>query len=659
MLTDKQFQHYRTFGFVVLRDFFTPTEVETCRAEYEEELDRVYEHAPFTGEKRYWTTMLHPRTPLYSSLLEDERFCSVAEQLYGDDVIGIGTDANRYVGDHALAPRPPRRSRGGLLRGEVRVLPGPRRRRLGRPAGDPRVAQPRLPRPDPRFPGVAGAGGGRRACPCVRLRPRRRGRLRHALLARQPRRRRRPPHVHLRLLQQSARGGGGGGYPQARRTGAEDPDPVRARRAADVPGGVAGQPRRQSEAAALAEPHGGARLLRAFRRGARHEALPRRHHRPGPHGQHHRRRGTQQGAVFDRRLLPRQRPPGGGDRRRPAARAAGGLPRALGRRGRVRGLPADGRRAASRPGGGVHHRLGTAETGQPSPGCRLPRRLARGAHGGAGGARRADAVHGEGDGELPAHGRCGARRLPRHRYAVQYRRAAPLRQPLRRRPAGDRRRRDRHAAGGGPLCEAATSCTGHVHSIDTLSFLLGDPPIEAIRGRVAAARRRRRAAAGGGRPHPQRPGCDLSAPLRRRRGGVVGASRQLGVRGVRQRGGDPLGEQRRRHHAAHGDRTRAPPGTWRRLRSRFPRRAARWWHAWRTWSTRTSQAGPPSARWTSAPGSSTPASPSPTAIAAAAPGWSFRWPRATCTSSTCRPGAVSAGPWRSARRSGSSRSRGR
>ena len=104
MLTDKQFQHFRTFGFVVLRDLFTPQEVETLRNEYEEELDRVYAHAPFTGETRYWTPMLHPRTPLYASLLEDKRFCSVAEQLYGDDVIGIGTDANRYVGDTRWHP---------------------------------------------------------------------------------------------------------------------------------------------------------------------------------------------------------------------------------------------------------------------------------------------------------------------------------------------------------------------------------------------------------------------------------------------------------------------------------------------------------------------------------------------------------------------------
>ena len=99
MLSDIQLQHYKTFGFVILRNLFTPDEVATLRAEYEAELDRVYAHAPFTGENRYWTMMLQPRTPLYASLLEDERFCSVAEQLYGDDVIGIGTDANRYVGD--------------------------------------------------------------------------------------------------------------------------------------------------------------------------------------------------------------------------------------------------------------------------------------------------------------------------------------------------------------------------------------------------------------------------------------------------------------------------------------------------------------------------------------------------------------------------------
>ena len=104
MLTDQQIRHYKTFGFLVLRDLFTPEEIETLRNEYESELNLVYSDKPFTGKERYWTYMMNPRTPFYASLLEDPRFCNVAEQLYGDEVIGIRTDANRYVGDTRWHP---------------------------------------------------------------------------------------------------------------------------------------------------------------------------------------------------------------------------------------------------------------------------------------------------------------------------------------------------------------------------------------------------------------------------------------------------------------------------------------------------------------------------------------------------------------------------
>ena len=104
MLTDVQLEHFRTLGFVVLRNFFTDDEVETLRDEYESELNFVYADQPFTGEKRYWTQMLHPRTPLFASLLEDDRLCGIAEQMFGSDVLGIGADANRYVGDTQWHP---------------------------------------------------------------------------------------------------------------------------------------------------------------------------------------------------------------------------------------------------------------------------------------------------------------------------------------------------------------------------------------------------------------------------------------------------------------------------------------------------------------------------------------------------------------------------
>ena len=104
MLTDRQHNHFKTFGFAIMRDFFTNAEVETLRDEFETELDYVYADQPFKGEFRYWAMMLHPRTPFFAGLLEDDRLCGIAEQLYGDDVIGICTDANRYVGDSNWHP---------------------------------------------------------------------------------------------------------------------------------------------------------------------------------------------------------------------------------------------------------------------------------------------------------------------------------------------------------------------------------------------------------------------------------------------------------------------------------------------------------------------------------------------------------------------------
>ena len=98
MFDDQQLFRFRTFSFVVLCQLFTPEEVEVLCEEYEGELYRVYPHQPFDGSKRHWTMMLGDTTPLFDSLLEDPRSCNVAEQMYSEDVIGFGCDANRYIG---------------------------------------------------------------------------------------------------------------------------------------------------------------------------------------------------------------------------------------------------------------------------------------------------------------------------------------------------------------------------------------------------------------------------------------------------------------------------------------------------------------------------------------------------------------------------------
>ena len=48
--------------------------------------------------------MMGPKTPFFASLLEDPRLNDVAEKLFGEDCLGVGTDANRYVGDTGWHP---------------------------------------------------------------------------------------------------------------------------------------------------------------------------------------------------------------------------------------------------------------------------------------------------------------------------------------------------------------------------------------------------------------------------------------------------------------------------------------------------------------------------------------------------------------------------
>jgi len=104
MLNEEQTVHFQTFGFLIFRQLFTPDEVKTLNTEFEQQLESAYRHAPFDGTKRHWVTMMGAGTPFFAGLLEDPRFYEPAEQLYGDDVFGTITDANRYVGDSPYHP---------------------------------------------------------------------------------------------------------------------------------------------------------------------------------------------------------------------------------------------------------------------------------------------------------------------------------------------------------------------------------------------------------------------------------------------------------------------------------------------------------------------------------------------------------------------------
>ena len=104
MLTQEQINHFQTFGFLTFRQLFSQDELKTINTEFEAAMTEAFRDDPFDGTRRHWLITMGPDTPFLASLLEDPRFCDAAEQLYGEDVFGIASDINRYVGDTRWHP---------------------------------------------------------------------------------------------------------------------------------------------------------------------------------------------------------------------------------------------------------------------------------------------------------------------------------------------------------------------------------------------------------------------------------------------------------------------------------------------------------------------------------------------------------------------------
>ncbi len=146
MFTDQQIDQFNTFGFLVLRQVFSPKELAIIEVEYEKSLNAVYKHDPFDGSKRHWTKTLGPDTPVMAGLLEDSRFNGPAQQLYGEDVIGMAADANRYVGHTSWHPDPKKDCYGikyayyldpvGAQTGALRVITGSHKNPLHEEVGN-------------------------------------------------------------------------------------------------------------------------------------------------------------------------------------------------------------------------------------------------------------------------------------------------------------------------------------------------------------------------------------------------------------------------------------------------------------------------------------------------------------------------------------------
>ena len=99
MLTESQIAHFRTFGFVVLPNLFSENETETMVAEFElgREASMRYGNSIASKKLTQWSNT-HSEFPFIAGMLEDQRFCSAAEQLLEKGFVGAFANSNSRGG---------------------------------------------------------------------------------------------------------------------------------------------------------------------------------------------------------------------------------------------------------------------------------------------------------------------------------------------------------------------------------------------------------------------------------------------------------------------------------------------------------------------------------------------------------------------------------
>jgi hypothetical protein len=99
MLTPGQIAHFKTFGFLVLRQLFTPEEAAIMKREADEIFDEARGGRPFTGEKQEAVQPFFERKPFLSTVPADDRIYNIGVDLVGPDFVLEVTEGNLHVGD--------------------------------------------------------------------------------------------------------------------------------------------------------------------------------------------------------------------------------------------------------------------------------------------------------------------------------------------------------------------------------------------------------------------------------------------------------------------------------------------------------------------------------------------------------------------------------
>jgi len=134
MLTQQQRTFFDMFGFLVLRQAFSPTETAAISQQFDATLAMDRKGEAFAGTRRQAMMGFAEQNPELTKLIVDDRIYGAVEELLGPDFVWIGSDGNLYVGDtqwHPDNPEPYRRVKVAFYldpvskdSGCLRVIPG-------------------------------------------------------------------------------------------------------------------------------------------------------------------------------------------------------------------------------------------------------------------------------------------------------------------------------------------------------------------------------------------------------------------------------------------------------------------------------------------------------------------------------------------------------
>ncbi|MFP6718869.1 MAG: phytanoyl-CoA dioxygenase family protein [Candidatus Poribacteria bacterium] len=96
MLTAKQESYFETFGFLVMRRYFSPDKMKTITRQFDSVLTKDRSGVPFNREEQLVTTIVE-QSQFFTQLVESDHIYKVIEQLMPGEFIWSGSEGNLTV----------------------------------------------------------------------------------------------------------------------------------------------------------------------------------------------------------------------------------------------------------------------------------------------------------------------------------------------------------------------------------------------------------------------------------------------------------------------------------------------------------------------------------------------------------------------------------